>query len=172
MRTSARCAGAAAVLAAALLAGGCSGGGDSGSGEPERSPTARESTGPTADGGEPTADSGGVNGNWTTTSGSDALVLSVGDGQAALLGRSTCTGPVDTGADPVTFTLTCADGDEERTRGTVESADGRKLEIAWESGTTDTFTRVEIPTELPTGTGDLPSTLPSDLGELGGLPTE
>ncbi|WP_344319895.1 hypothetical protein [Streptomyces macrosporus] len=163
MRTSARYAGAAA-LAAMLLVGGCGGGGSEES-EPERS--ARETTEPTQDAGDGSSD-GGVEGTWSTKNGGDALVLSISGDQAALLGETACSGPVDTGADPITFSLECTDKSTDRTKGTVKSVDGKSLTVAWESGATDTFTKVEVPTELPTDVEDLPT----DLGDLGGLTEE
>ncbi|GAA2410174.1 hypothetical protein GCM10010420_43640 [Streptomyces glaucosporus] len=160
MRTSARYAGAAAALAAVLLVGGCgSGGGESG--DPEPKETARETAEPTQDAGD-SPSKGGVEGTWSTKNGADALVLSISNGQAALLGETACSGPVDTGADPVTFTLKCTDGSTDRTEGTVKSVDGESLTVAWKSGSTDTFTKVEVPTEIPTDIGDLPT----DLGDL------
>ncbi|MDH2411918.1 hypothetical protein ACG5V6_27040 [Streptomyces chitinivorans] len=162
MRTSARYAGAAAALATALLVSGCGSGG--GSGEPESKPSSEQTAEPTGDpGGE--AATGGVNGTWSAEGGGKAMVLSVSGDQAALLGETTCTGTADTDADPVTFTLKCTDGSTDRTKGTVESVKGESLTVAWESGTTDTFTKVEVPevsTEIPE-IGDLPSGLPSDL---------
>jgi hypothetical protein len=161
VRTSARYAGAAAVLAAALLVSGCGSGGSEDGPEPER--TAGQTTEPA----EPTgnaddeAATGGVNGTWSVTGDGKALVLSVNGDQAALLGETTCTGTADSGAEPVTFALTCTDGSTDRAKGTVKSVDGRSLTVAWESGTTDTFTKVEVP-EVPTGIpeiGDLPTDL-------------
>ncbi|MFD1833270.1 hypothetical protein ACFSJS_27055 [Streptomyces desertarenae] len=164
MRTSVRCAGAAAVLAAALLVSGC--GSDGGSGGAEPGETAGKTTGPSESAGDgAAAEDGGVDGTWSSGNGEDALVLSISGGQAALLGATACTGPVDTGADPVTFSLTCGDGSTDRTKGTVESVDGKNLTVDWGSGTTDTFTRVEVPTGLPTEIGDLPT-------EIGDLPTD
>jgi len=170
VRTSARYAGAA-VLAAVLLVGGC-GGGDGGGDGPDagNSPAARDSAGPTADAGDRTPDGGGVEGTWSTKDGADALVLSVSGNQAALLGETACSGPVDTASDPVTFTLTCTDGSTDRTEGTVKSLDGKSLTVAWKSGATDTFTKMDVPTEI----GDLPTDLKDlgDLGDLGDLPRE
>ncbi|CAL9495161.1 hypothetical protein SUDANB106_03345 [Streptomyces sp. enrichment culture] len=167
MRTSARYAGAAAVLAAALLVSGC--GSDGGSGETEPKPSSEQTAEPTGDPGDEAA-TGGVNGTWSAEGGGKAMVLSVSGDQAALLGETTCTGTADTDADPVTFALKCTDGSTDRTKGTVKSLKGESLTVAWESGTTDTFTKVEVPevsTEIPE-IGDLPSDLPSDLK----LPTE
>ncbi|WP_143688628.1 hypothetical protein [Streptomyces barkulensis] len=167
MRTSARYAGAAAALATALLVSGCGSGG--GSGEPEPKPSSEQTAEPTGDpGGE--AATGGVNGTWSAKDGDKAMVLSVNDDQVALLGETACTGTADTDADPVTFALKCTDGSTDRTKGTVKSVKGESLTVAWESGTTDTFTKVEVPevsTEIPE-VGDLPSDLPSGLE----LPTE
>ncbi|MBN3930853.1 hypothetical protein IQ279_14640 [Streptomyces verrucosisporus] len=154
-------------MATALLMSGCGSGG--GSGEPEPKPSSEQTAEPTGDpGGE--AATGGVNGTWSAEGDGKAMVLSISGDQAALLGETTCTGTADTGADPVTFALKCTDGSTDRTRGTVKSVEGESLTVAWESGTTDTFTKVEVPevsTEIPE-IGDLPSGLPSDLD----LPTE
>ncbi|HEX5568822.1 MAG TPA: hypothetical protein VFY14_18185 [Streptomyces sp.] len=172
MRISARHAGTAAVLTAVLLVSGCgSGEDDGGSDRAGSGPSAGESPGSTAqdgtDGGK-SAD-GGVDGTWSTKENADALVLSINGNQAALLGETVCSGPVDTDADPVALTLTCTDKSTERTEGTVESVDGDSLTVAWESGAKDTFTRVRVPTGLPGDLGDLPTDLgelPTDLGDL------
>ncbi|MTE20479.1 hypothetical protein F0L17_15455 [Streptomyces sp. TRM43335] len=166
MRASVRRAGAAVALAATLLVSGCGSDGGTDGAEPER--TARESTeaaGPT--GGGAADEEGGVDGTWSSGDGGDALVLSVGDGQAALLGATACTGTVSTDADPITLDLTCGDGSSDHTEGTVRSVDGEELTIEWGSGTTDTFTRIEIPTEFPSET---PVEPPTDLDPE--LPTE
>ncbi|MCI0385959.1 hypothetical protein [Streptomyces sp. CNQ085] len=146
-------------MAAALLVSGCGSDGDSG--EPGPGTSSGRTAEPT--GGE--AATGGVNGTWSAEGGGKAMVLSVSGEQAALLGETTCTGTADTGADPVTFTLKCTDGSTDRTRGTVKSLEGERLTVVWESGTTDTFTKVEVPevsTEIPES-GGLPSGLPSGL---------
>lgn len=164
MRTSARYAGAAAALAAVLLMGGCGGGGSE---ESAPEPTAEETTGPTQNTDTGSSD-GGLEGTWSTKDGADALVLSISGDQAALLGETACSGPLDTDADPVTLTLKCTDKSTDRSQGTVKEVDGKSLTITWKSGATDTFTKIEIPTEFPTDLDDLPT----DLGELGELDSE
>ncbi|MEV4331520.1 hypothetical protein AB0K02_13425 [Streptomyces sp. NPDC049597] len=150
-----RMSAAAAGLVAALALAGCGSGesGDTGGGD-------KASAAPTE-----TADTGGgegrprdVEGTWTGLSDGKPVALSVTQGKAALLADGhACTGEVqDTGGQ--TLSLTCADGNTDRTTGSVESNDGTTLVISWGAGRKDTLRKSDageppegLPTGLPTG---------------------
>ncbi|MET9643626.1 hypothetical protein ACFZB6_15050 [Streptomyces syringium] len=155
MRTAAQCTGAAFI--AAVLLTGCGGGGDGkAGGEPSASASkgASGNSAPAKDGA-----SGSLDGVYAAAPSADGAVgLSLSHGRAALYadgGKRVCTGAVGEGAGPVTLTLTCGDGNTDRTRGTVERPGGRTVVVSWESGRKDTFTRTGAAAELPE---------PTDLG--------
>ncbi|MFJ8956224.1 hypothetical protein ACIRL3_34355 [Streptomyces sp. NPDC102384] len=159
--------GAAAVVAALAL-GGCSGGGDD-DGKAQDKGSASSSA--SASKGSPSApDEGSSSGSgsgsgsssvkdaegiWKATTGGKPVVLVVGAKQAALTTADghLCTGTL-AGSGKPTLTLRCADGDTDRTKGTVESNDGSTMRVSWDAGQNDTFKKSkdgELPTSLPSG---------------------
>ncbi|MHC5263073.1 hypothetical protein ACYSUO_34765 [Streptomyces sp. UC4497] len=160
--------GAAAVVAVLAL-GGCSGGGDddggggkaAGSDDPSKSASSGGSSpsdGPSS--GSPSAGSGSssvkdAEGIWKASTGGKPVVLVVGAKQAALTTSDghLCTGTL-AGSGKPTLTLRCADGNTDRTKGTVESNDGSTMRVSWDAGQSDTFKKSkdgELPTSLPSG---------------------
>ncbi|WP_327670791.1 MULTISPECIES: hypothetical protein [unclassified Streptomyces] len=157
--------GAAAVAALAL--GGCSGGSDgdggkaAGSDTPGNSSSASESSpSGSSSSDSPSAGSGSssvkdAEGIWKATTGGKPVVLVVGAKQAALTTADghLCTGTL-AGSGKPTLTLRCADGNTDRTKGTVESNDGSTMRVSWDAGQNDTFKKSkdgELPTSLPSG---------------------
>jgi hypothetical protein len=67
------------------------------------------------------------------------------------MGGTVCSG---TAADSRTIRLTCTDGSDDRTAGTVKSVGSATLVVDWEGGLgTETYTRAEggkLPSGLPT----------------------
>ncbi|MFC5803036.1 hypothetical protein [Streptomyces formicae] len=104
--------------------------------------------------GEPSG--GGLEGTWAGLSDSKVIALSVKDGQATLVaGQHVCNGTVERAG--ATLALKCADGDTERTSGTVGSNDGTTVVVSWSTGAKDTLTKTEpggfsldVPTQVPT----------------------
>ena len=164
MRLTFKRAGIAAVAVAAVLAlSSCSGGGDSAEKQPttggstagrSASPSASTSTvaaptdsasGPpesAAAGGDPTQTVGGV---WLATQDTTKIQLVLGKGKAALTSTHLCGGGY-TDQDGIEITMTCMDGDKERTNGRgVLAADGRTLTVQWSDGPTDVFSRTGLP---------------------------
>ncbi|MFI2372426.1 hypothetical protein [Streptomyces sp. NPDC018833] len=145
-------AAAAGVVAVLALTGcGSSDGDDTGGDKASTAPTASADTGGSGTGEGRPRD---VEGTWTGTSDGKPLALSVKQGRAALLADGhACTGEVkDTGT--MTLSLKCADGNTDRTLGSVESNDGTTLVISWDAGKKDTLKKSaagELPGELPTG---------------------
>ncbi|MEU2428939.1 hypothetical protein ABZ611_05350 [Streptomyces sp. NPDC007861] len=100
---------------------------------------------------------GGLEGTWAGLSDSKVIALSVKDDQATLVaGQHVCNGTVQR-AGAVTLALKCADGDTERTSGTVDSNNGAKVVVSWATGPKDTLTKTEpggftldVPTQAPT----------------------
>lgn len=153
--------GIAAVAAVAALAlSGCSSGGDN---EGKKTPTASTSASgqPTDASGTPTTPSTsgtqssspgatgdptqGVEGVWIAAQGSAKVQLVLGKGEAGLTSTHLCGGTY-TDRDGVGLTLTCMDGDKERTSGRgVLGADGKTLTVQWTGGVTDTFSRTGLP---------------------------
>ncbi|MFF3288927.1 hypothetical protein [Streptomyces sp. NPDC003023] len=150
-----RTAAVAAGFFAALALTGC------GSGESDDAgKDAKASASPAETGG----DTGGegrsrdIEGTWTGTSEGKPVALSVTGGNAALVADGhACTGEVqDMGKQMLS--LKCADGNTDRTMGSIESNDGTTLVISWDAGKKDTLKKSED--------GELPDGLPT------GLPTE
>lgn len=103
-----------------------------------------------------------VEGAWVTEPGGKPVSLTIGQGQAVLVADGgVCQGTVKE-AGHIVLALTCKDAaGTDRTNGMIESADGKQLVVAWESGTKDTLTKAgALPTGLPSGIPSLP-TLPS-----------
>ncbi|MFE4371338.1 hypothetical protein ACFRMN_24450 [Streptomyces sp. NPDC056835] len=161
VRTSAAAAGLVTALALALT--GC--GGDSG-GDPAKdeggatapSGTGGEGSGSTADSGSGSgadADAASVEGTWAGLSDGKTVALSVKSGKVALVAdQHVCQGAVEDMGEPM-FSLKCADGNTDRTMGTIESNDGKTLVISWGKGLKDTLAKA--------GDNKLPDGLPSDL---------
>lgn len=112
---------------------------------PTASPTGVGDTGqatPDQNGGDPTQSVGGV---WLATHDGTRVQLVLGKGKAALTSTSLCGGSY-TDQDGVGLTLTCMDGNKDRTTGHgVLAADGKTLTVEWSGGLTDTFTRTGLP---------------------------
>lgn len=101
------------------------------------------SSAPTATGtGDPAQ---GVDGVWLAMQGATKVQLVLGKGKAALTSTSLCGGGY-TDQDGIGLTLTCVDGNKDRTTGRgVLAADGKTLTVQWSGGLTDTFSRTGLP---------------------------
>ncbi|MEV3856859.1 hypothetical protein AB0J38_21320 [Streptomyces sp. NPDC050095] len=158
-------AGAAAVVAA-LAVSGCSSD-DGGKDKASDSGSSGSSQAPDGSASSGSGDSGSAGsvkdteGIWSATTSGQPVVLVIGGKQASLSSAGhLCTGTLADTGKPM-LTLTCADGNNDRTMGAVESNDGTTMKVSWDAGTTDTFTKSKdgnLPTGLPTG---LPSGLPT-----------
>jgi hypothetical protein len=159
---------AAAVVAAALMLTGCSGGSSTDAKkEPTASRTASLPPAPSASaagsstpsttgsatasadgddvGGASTDSTQTVEGVWLATVDGVKVQLVLGKGKAALTSDHLCGGSY-TDKGGVRLTMTCMDGDKERTSGQGEmAADGKTLTVQWKNGQTDTFTRTGLP---------------------------
>ncbi|QXE39151.1 hypothetical protein KQY30_15120 [Streptomyces sp. GMY02] len=172
VRTSAATAGLVAALAFALT--GCGGdGADGDSGKDSSSsgtPSATASGSGSSSGSDSNSGSGsgsggdaggGVEGTWAGLTDGKAVALSVKAGKVALVADNhVCQGSVEDMGEPM-LSLTCADGNTDRTMGSIESNDGKTLVISWGKGTKDTLTKTEtgvFPEGLPT---DLPTAVPT-----------
>ncbi|MET9554236.1 hypothetical protein [Streptomyces sp. NPDC006645] len=150
---------AAAGLVVALTLGGCGGsdsGDDSGKDKGSSAPAPSESE---AGDGESTPDSGAtadsLEGTWAGMTEGKAVALSVKEGKAALIAdEHICQGDVqEMGGEPM-LSLKCADGNTDRTMGSIDSNDGKKLVLSWEGGTKDSLAKTDpgkLPGGLPTG---------------------
>ncbi|MFE4173434.1 hypothetical protein ACFRR7_15510 [Streptomyces sp. NPDC056909] len=159
------------VTALALTLTGC--GGDSG-GDSAKDKGGADAPSATADGSvsapDPATDSstdagaGGdaasaVEGTWAGLTDGKAVALSVKAGKAALVADShVCQGSVEDMGEPM-LSLTCADGNTDRTMGSIESNDGKTLVVSWDKGKKDTLAKTDSGA-LPEG---LPEDLPTDL---------
>ncbi|WP_353943256.1 hypothetical protein ABII15_17480 [Streptomyces sp. HUAS MG91] len=147
----------AAAAVAALAVSGCSGGddgSDQGAAGPSSSatPDAGSSDSPSGSGSGSGSSKDAV-GIWSATTDGKPVVLVIGGQQVTL---STGDGHLCTGtlAGRKTLSLRCADGDTDRTAGTIESSDDSTMTVAWKAGARDTFkksTNGQLPTDLPTG---------------------
>ncbi|GAA3497430.1 hypothetical protein GCM10019016_045330 [Streptomyces prasinosporus] len=155
---------AAAGLAGALVLTGCSD--DGGSGEdsatpaPTPSATATAGSGGAGGSGASASPAGALEGSWLTTAGGRAVALMVTGEQAALFatGGTVCSGTARKDAGTHTIRLKCADGNEDRANGTVDSVGASSLKVTWEGAPgTETYTKAEggkLPSGLPaTGLG-------------------
>ncbi|MFJ8826238.1 hypothetical protein ACIREE_31280 [Streptomyces sp. NPDC102467] len=164
IRTVRGIAGAAAV-AAALVVTGCSSD-DSGKDKGADQASDSSSSSAATDGGASSGSAGSAKdteGIWSATTDGQAVVLVVGGKQASLSTGDghLCTGTVTESGKP-TLDLKCADGNNDRTAGSVESNDGKTMKVSWGAGAADTFTKSadgKLPTGLPTG---LPSGMPTN----------
>lgn len=150
---------AAAGLVVALTLGGCGGGDsgdDSGKDKGSSAPAPSESD---AGADESTPDTGGtadsLEGTWAGMTQGKAVALSVKEGKAALIAdEHICQGEVeDMGGEPM-LSLKCADGNTDRTMGSIDSNDGKTLVLSWEGGTKDSLAKTDpgkLPEGLPTG---------------------
>ncbi|MBD0734657.1 hypothetical protein BGM09_17330 [Streptomyces sp. CBMA29] len=150
------------AVVTALAASGCGGGGGN---EAKKAPPASASASATgAPGtaasvsaepgasGSPTASSGvggdstqGVEGVWLATQGPTKVQLVLGKGKAGLTSSHLCGGTY-TDRGGLDLTLTCMDGDKERTSGHGElTGDGKTLTVRWTGGPTDIFSRTGLP---------------------------
>ncbi|MFJ8397262.1 hypothetical protein [Streptomyces sp. NPDC094144] len=96
------------------------------------------------DGGATSADGlKALEGAWAGQTDGKAVVLSVAHGKAVVVADShVCSGSAK-GTDKVTLALRCADGDTDRTAGTVESNDGKTVVLAWDGGTKDSLGKTD-----------------------------
>ncbi|WP_203186984.1 hypothetical protein [Streptomyces pratensis] len=149
----------AAGLVAALALTACGGDASDADKDPGGSPAPAQTSPPEADGaggGAGGPDVAALEGTWTGTSDGQPVVLSVASGKAALAtGRHVCQGEVkDMGK--VMVALKCHDGNTDRTMGTVESNDGKKLVVSWEAGAEDTLSKTDAAAPPP-GLPELPT---------------
>ncbi|MFD8967988.1 hypothetical protein ACFV0C_23845 [Streptomyces sp. NPDC059568] len=169
LRTSAATAGLVTALALALTGCGGDSGGDSGKdkGGADAPSASADGSGSGPDAGASASagsGSGGdgasaVEGTWAGLTDGKAVALSVKAGKVALVADShVCQGSVEDMGEPM-LSLTCADGNTDRTMGSIESNNGKTLVIAWDKGKKDTLAKTETGT-LPEG---LPEDLPTDL---------
>ncbi|MFC5953179.1 hypothetical protein ACFP51_01340 [Streptomyces pratens] len=165
-RRRVRLAVAATGLAGALVLTGCSSDSDSGddstpSAEPSASSSADPDGGTGGTGGTDgpdtsSAPAGELEGSWLTTADGKAVALMFTGEQAALFatGGTICSGTTQGNAGTPRISLKCANGNEDRASGTVDSVSGTTLKITWEgSAGTETYTKAEggrMPSGLPT----------------------
>jgi len=128
---------------------------DGGGSDDDSSPTA--SAAPTAaqtqeTGGSTSSPEDGLEGSWLTTSGGSAVALVITGDEAALFGSkgAVCSGS----ASARSIRLTCADGDDSRSSGTVDSVSGDTLKVTWSGDLgQESYQRAEggtLPSGLPT----------------------
>ncbi|MFI1094533.1 hypothetical protein [Streptomyces sp. NPDC020917] len=145
------------MVAATLALSGCSS--DSGS-QGKKSPSASASSADqpapsaTTSGAAPatasasattSGDAQSVEGVWLATDGGTKVQLVLGKGKAGLTSSSLCGGSYS-GKNDIALTLTCMDGNKERTSGHgALNADGNTLTVQWTGGPTDTFSRTGLP---------------------------
>ncbi|MCH0540689.1 hypothetical protein I3F58_14155 [Streptomyces sp. MUM 203J] len=158
----------ALASAAALTACGSDGDGETGKGA--ATPSAGASAGDES--GSEGVGLSDVQGSWATSPGAGGkpVVLTVSDAQAVLVAEGAVCQGAATPARNVMLQLTCNNGDAGgRTKGEIDSADGKALVVVWEGGAQDTLTKTSsgLPTGLPTG--GLPTNLPTGI-ELPALP--
>ncbi|MYR45779.1 hypothetical protein GTW67_27930 [Streptomyces sp. SID5910] len=107
-------------------------------------------------GGSPSAAAGELEGSWLATSDGHAVALMVTGDKAALFatGGSVCSGTAGEESGIRTLRLKCADGNDDRANGTVESVDGSSLKVKWQGALgEETYTKSEggsLPPGLPT----------------------
>jgi hypothetical protein len=147
---------AVAGLTAALLLTGCggSGGGSSGtdkaaSGDKSDSAAATPAatSGGSATPGAPDADlaqaAKRLEGAWAGLTDGKSVTLLVKEGKAALVAdQHVCSGSLQDMGQPM-LSLTCADGNTERTMGTIRSNDGKTLLLSWGAGKKDRLMKAD-----------------------------
>lgn len=150
---------AAAGLVVALALSGCGGGDsgdDSGKDKGASAPAPSESdAGADESAPETGATADSLEGTWAGMTQGKAIALSVKEGKAALIAdEHICQGEVeDMGGEPM-LSLKCADGNTDRTMGSIDSNDGKTLVLSWEGGTKDSLAKTDpgkLPEGLPTG---------------------
>ncbi|OKK24480.1 hypothetical protein AMK09_06720 [Streptomyces sp. CB02488] len=117
---------------------------DKGSGSAS-APTPDHSDGSSTGGGDGASGGGpeALEGAWAGQTDGKAVVLSVAHGKAVVVADShVCSGSAK-GTDKVTLELRCADGDTDRTAGTIESNDGKTVVVAWDGGTKDSLGKTD-----------------------------
>ncbi|MFE2374822.1 hypothetical protein [Streptomyces sp. NPDC059398] len=138
---------AVAGLTAALVISGCSSSDGKSSdasqdkGAHTAAPAPSASTGGTGGGGAG-AKAAGMEGSWLAMTDGKSTALVIQGKQAAIAGQHVCTGVVADMGKPM-LTLKCPDGNNDRTMGTIESADGGIMKVSWEAGIKDTFRRTD-----------------------------
>ncbi|WJV47087.1 hypothetical protein [Streptomyces flavofungini] len=155
---------AVASVAAALVLTGCSSDGDDkADGDKGKDKGASDSASKTP--GDSGSDSGAdgedvsgedLEGSWVATTGGKPVALVISKSRATLVGEHVCNGFAAVGGER-TVKLKCADGDMDRTKGTIDSVDGKTLKITWEGFGKDEFLRTKggkLPEGLPTA--DIP----------------
>lgn len=135
---------AVAGLAAAIVISGCSSG-DGGSTATDRStaadsPAESPATGGDSSGGTSGAKAAAAVGSWLATTDGKSTVMVIQGQKAVLMGATVCSGTID---DAAKLTLRCPDGDNDRTTGSVESADSKTLKVSWSSGIKDNFKKTD-----------------------------
>ncbi|MEV6669146.1 hypothetical protein [Streptomyces sp. NPDC051162] len=146
MRRAAQYTGVA--LVAAVLMTGCGSGGDKKSADEPSASTPSGTGGDSPATGAP----GHYDGVYGARSDDGMVGMTITQGKAIVYannGKRACTGTVDEKDRPAKLALKCADGDTERTAGTVDSSDGKTLVVSWAAGRKDTFTRSGDPVPLP-----------------------
>jgi hypothetical protein len=146
----------AAGLVAALALTGCSSSDSDGASKDKTSAKPTE-----AGGGDGGATSGSIEGAWSGVTDGKTVALSVSGKIAAVVADGhVCTGQVTNHGKPM-LSLKCADGNTDRTMGSIESNDGTTLVVSWDAGAKDTLTKTDpgkLPKGLPTG---LPTGIPT-----------
>ncbi|WTL22749.1 hypothetical protein OG329_16970 [Streptomyces sp. NBC_01506] len=154
---------AAAGLVVALTLTGCGGGdsGDSGDDSAKDKSSGAPAPSEPETGGDESAPADGaaadsLEGTWAGMTEGKAVALSVKEGKAALIAdEHICQGDVqEMGGEPM-LSLKCADGNTDRTMGSIDSNDGKTLVLSWGGGTKDSLAK--------TDPGALPEGLPTDI---------
>ncbi|MFF4528715.1 hypothetical protein ACFY1P_05525 [Streptomyces sp. NPDC001407] len=136
------------ALVAAVLMTGCGSGGDKKSADEQSASTPPGTSGDSA----ATGPAGHYDGVYGARSDDGMIGMTIAQGKAVVYadnGKRACMGTVDEKDRPAKITLKCADGDTERTAGTVDRSDGKTLVVSWGAGRTDTFTKSGDPMPLP-----------------------
>ncbi|MFD9822556.1 hypothetical protein [Streptomyces violascens] len=142
---------AAAGLSAALVLTGC-GSSKSDDKPATKSPSGSDSSSPAKGGDGTPAKAGDLQGSWTAKVGSKSVTMAIADKGVALLSPHVCSGTVAETSGMTMLTMKCADGNTDRTQG-MATIKGGNLEVKWEGGGTESFTRGKagsLPTDLPT----------------------
>jgi hypothetical protein len=154
MRKLVRTSAAAAGLLTALALTAC---GSDGDGADNDRSTASATPAPGGDSGSGGQDAS-LEGAWTGMTDGGPVALSVSGTAASIVADGhACTGQVKDMGEPM-LSLKCADGNTDRTMGSIESNDGTTLVISWDAGKKDTLKKAD-PGKMP----ELPTGLPTDL---------
>ncbi|MER7576236.1 hypothetical protein [Streptomyces sp. NPDC126514] len=146
---------AAAGLTGVLVLGGCSDDDSPDDASPSASatPSATEEADTGGGGGSTatTSPAGDLEGSWLATTKGKAVALVVTGRKAGLFATG---GTVCSGTAGGTIELTCTDGSNDRSSGTVESVGADTLKVTWDSDLgTETYRKADgatLPTGLPT----------------------